>query len=66
LEGGVTVLQSTLNAQLEEDCRGEPRLDAGDGADRLVAGQLAGIIELDQLGEALLKAASQSIGQERN
>ena len=39
------------------------RLEAGGSADQLVAGHLAGIIELDQPREALLETAGQSIGQ---
>jgi len=58
------VLQGSLDTPLEEGSRGEAsRLEAGSGADQLKAGHLAGIIELDQPREALLKTAGQGIGQ---
>lgn len=57
------VLQGSLNMPLEERGRVEPSLEAGSSADELKAGRLAGIIELDQIGETPLKAAGQGIGQ---
>jgi hypothetical protein len=58
------MLQGSLNPQLEEGSRGAAsRLEAGGSADQLIAGHLAGIIELDQPSEALLETAGQGIGQ---
>jgi hypothetical protein len=58
------MLQGSVDTPLEVGSRGAAsRLDAGGSADQLVAGHLAGVIELDQAREALLKAAGQSIGQ---
>lgn len=48
------MLQSSVDTLLEEGSRGATsRLEAGGGADQLIAGHLAGIIELDQPREAL-------------
>ena len=57
------VLQGSLDTQLEERSGVKPSLEAGSRADELKAGHLAGIIELDQVGETPLKAAGQGIGQ---
>ncbi len=58
------VLQGCLIPALEESGRGAAsRPEAGSSADQLKAGHLAGVIELDQIGEAPLKAAGQGIGQ---
>jgi hypothetical protein len=47
-------------AALEEGSRGAAsRLEAGGGADQLIAGHLAGIVELDQAREALLETVRQ-------
>ena len=43
------MLQGSVDTMLDEGSRGAAsRLEAGGGADQLIAGQLAGIIELDQ------------------
>ncbi len=58
------LLQGSLLTQLQVGSRGAAsRLETGSGADELKAGHLAGAVELDQMREALLKVASQSIGQ---
>jgi hypothetical protein len=58
------VLQGSVDTTLEEGSRGAAsRLEAGSGADQLIAGHLTGIIELDQPREALLETAGQGIGQ---
>ena len=58
------MLQGSVDTPLEVGSRGAAsRLEAGGSADQLVAGHLAGIIELDQPREALLETAGQSIGQ---
>jgi hypothetical protein len=57
------LLQGSLDTRLEERGRVEPWLEAGSSADQLKAGHLAGIIELDQIGETPLEAAGQGIGQ---
>jgi hypothetical protein len=57
------VLQGSLDTRLEERGRMKPCLEAGSGADQLIAGQVAGVIEFDQIGETPLKAAGQGIGQ---
>jgi hypothetical protein len=58
------MLQGSVDTLLEVGSRGAAsRLEAGSGADQLVAGHLAGIIELDQPREALLETAGQGIGQ---
>ena len=58
------VLQGSLHPQLQVGRRGAAsRLEAGSGADQLITGHLAGIIELDQPREALLETAGQGIGQ---
>jgi len=58
------VLQGCVDSVLEEGSRGAAsRLEAGGGADQLIAGHLAGIIKLDQHREALLERAGQDIGQ---
>jgi hypothetical protein len=58
------MLQGSLDTPLEEASRGAAsRLDASGSADQLIAGHLAGIIELDQPREALLETAGQGIGQ---
>jgi hypothetical protein len=58
------MLQGSLNSLLEENsCGAASRLDAGRGTDELVAGNLAGIIELDQPREAPLETAGQGIGK---
>jgi hypothetical protein len=45
------MLQGSLDTPLEEASRGAAsRLDASGSADQLIAGHLAGIIELDQIG----------------
>jgi len=58
------VLQGSVDTPLEEGSRGAASwLEAGSGTYQLVAGHLAGIIELDQPREALLETAGQGIGQ---
>ena len=57
------MLQGSLNPAPEISRRSTLRLEAGSGADQLIVGHLAGIIELDQPREALLEAAGQGIGQ---
>jgi hypothetical protein len=57
------VLQGSLDTRLVERGWVEPSLEAGSGADELKAGHQAGVIVLDQIGEAPLKAAGQGIGQ---
>ena len=57
------VLQGSLDTRLEERSGVKPSLEAGSSADELKAGHLTGIIELDQIGKAPLKAAGQGIGQ---
>ncbi len=55
-----------MDTPLEEDSRGAAsRLEAGSGADQLIAGYLTGVIELDQPRDALLETAGQSIGQKQ-
>ena len=58
------MLQGSVDTLLEAGSRGiASRLKAGSGADQLIAGHLAGVIELDQIGETPLETAGQSIGQ---
>jgi hypothetical protein len=44
-------------------CHGPASFCVCDRSDRLKAGHLAGVIELDQIGETPLETAGQSIGQ---
>jgi hypothetical protein len=58
------MLQGSMDTLLEVGSQGATsRLEAGGSADQLIAGHLAGIIELDQPREALLETAGQGIGQ---
>ena len=58
------VLQGCVDAVLEEGSRGAAsRLEAGGGADQLLARHLESIIAVDQPSEALLERAGQDIGQ---
>jgi hypothetical protein len=58
------MLQGSVDMPLEVGSRGAAsRLDAGSGEDQLIAGHLAGIMELDQPREALVETSGQSIGQ---